>query len=43
MPTDLDIFLRSGSRIHPEMAASVQGRLPVLEIGAHHRREQPGP
>ena len=28
LPLDLDIFLRSGSRTHPEMAASDQGREP---------------
>ncbi len=28
LPFDFDIFLRSGSRTQPEMAVSVQGRLP---------------
>src|SRR4051794_15341275 len=28
LPFDLDIFLRSGSRTHPEIAASVHGRPP---------------
>ena len=28
LPRDFDIFLRSGSRTHPEMAVSVHGRRP---------------
>src|SRR5665811_687735 len=28
LPLDLDIFLRSGSRIHPEIAACAHGRDP---------------
>ncbi len=43
LPSDLPIFLRSGSRIHPEMAACRQGSDGVLELGAHDCREQPGP
>ena len=43
LPRDFDIFLRSGSRTHPEMAASVQGRQPCSSSAAHDGAEQPGP
>ena len=43
LPLDFDIFLRSGSRTQPEMAASVHGRHAVLELGPHDGGEQPGP
>ncbi len=42
LPLDFDIFLRSGSRIQPLMAASCHGSHAELEVRAHHRREQPG-
>ena len=42
LPFDFDIFLRSGSTMKPEIAASVHGRHAVLELGAQHRGEQPG-
>ena len=43
LPFDLAIFLRSGSRIQPEMAASRPGQRVELQMGPHHRGEQPGP
>ena len=43
LPLDLDIFLRSGSRIQPDRAASLHGRRVELEVGAHDGGEQPGP
>ena len=42
LPFDFDIFLRSGSTMKPEIAASVHGARSVLERAAQHRREQPG-
>ena len=42
LPADLLIFLRSGSRIQPEMSGVLERQGVVLEVAAHDRREQPG-
>ena len=42
LPFDFDIFLRSGSTMKPEIAGVRPRRRAVLELGAQHRREQPG-
>ena len=34
LPRDFDIFLRSGSRTQPEMAASVQGSSSMVDLAA---------
>ena len=43
LPFDFDIFLRSGSRTHPEIAVCFHGKRAVFERGAQHGIEEPRP